>query len=168
MPASRLLVVLLLAFVPLLGNPVPAPAQAGSDAQARLWDGAIAGDTAGIAKALADGARIDSLDVRRNPNGRRALNWAALNDRVPAIRLLLARGAGIHLANLTGFTPLHHAAEAGATDAAMALLAAGADPTWPNDAGQTPGEVAAAKGHGELADALGVAASGIKPAPKKP
>jgi ankyrin repeat protein len=162
----------LLAAVPvavilfLLGGPTPTAAQVTADAQARLWDGAIAGDTAAITRALADGARIDSLDVRRSRNGRRALNWAALNNHVPAIQLLLARGAGIQLPNLTGFTPLHHAAEVGASDAAMALLAAGADPTWPNDAGRTPAEVAAANGHGELADALSAAASRFTPTPK--
>jgi ankyrin repeat protein len=151
----------------MLGHPTAGAAQAGpTDAQSRLWDGAIAGDTAAITRALADGARIDSLDVRRSRNGRRALNWAALNNHVPAIQLLLARGAGIQLPNLTGFTPLHHAAEVGASDAAMALLAAGADPTWPNDAGRTPAEVAAANGHGELADALSAAASRFTPAPK--
>jgi ankyrin repeat protein len=155
--------------VPLLvlGHPTAGAAQgAPTDAQARLWDAAIVGDTAAITKALADGARIDSLDVRRSRNGRRALNWAALNNHVPAIQLLLTRGAGIQLPNLTGFTPLHHAAEVGASDAAMALLAAGADPTWPNDAGRTPAEVAAANGHGELADALSAAASRFTPAPK--
>jgi ankyrin repeat protein len=153
----------------MLGIPLPAAAQDGTpDAQARLWDAAISGDTAAITKALADGAQIDSLDVRRSRNGRRALNWAALNNHVPSIQLLLGRGAGIQLANLTGYTPLHHAAEVGATEAAMALLAAGADPTWPNDAGQTPAEVATANGHGALADSLAAATSRPRPVPKEP
>ena len=153
----------------VLGSPPSIAAQGETPAaQARLWDAAIAGDTAAITRALADGAKIDSLDVRSSRNGRRALNWAALNNQVPAIKLLLGRGAGIQLANLTGFTPLHHAAEVGATDAAMALLAAGADPTWPNDAGQTPAEVARGHGHGALADSLAAAASRPRPASKQP
>jgi ankyrin repeat protein len=168
MSPLRPLAIVPLAVFLLVSGPSPAIAQAVPDAQARLWDAAIAGDTAAITKALADGARIDSLDVRRSLNGRRALNWAALNNQVPAIQTLLDRGAGIQLANLTGFTPLHHAAEAGATEAAMALLAAGADPTWPNDAGLTPGEVAREHGHGALADSLNVAVSRPRPAPKKP
>ncbi|HET9293692.1 MAG TPA: ankyrin repeat domain-containing protein [Gemmatimonadales bacterium] len=170
MSSLRSLVVVTL-VVPLLslGHPATGAAQAlRPDAQSRLWDAAIAGDTAAITSALNDGARVDSLDLRQSRNGRRALNWAALNNHVPAIRLLLARGAGIQLTNLTGFTPLHHAAEVGASEAAMALLAAGADPTWPNDAGQSPAEVAAAHGHGDLADALAAAASRVKPAPKQP
>lgn len=168
MSSLRSLVVIAFAvLLLLLGHPAAGAAQGGpTDAQSRLWDAAIAGDTAAITGALADGARIDSLDVRRSRNGRRALNWAALNNHVPAIQLLLARGAGIQLPNLTGFTPLHHAAEVGASDAAMALLAAGADPTWPNDAGQTPAEVASANGHADLANALSAAASRLTPAPK--
>ncbi|MFN2419970.1 MAG: ankyrin repeat domain-containing protein [Gemmatimonadota bacterium] len=98
------------------------------DAQARLWDAAIAGDTLEIREAIDDGAKIDSLDTRRNPNGRRALNWAAWNDRVAAIELLLALGAPIEAENNTGFTALHHAAESGSIEAARVLLAAGADP----------------------------------------
>ena len=165
MSVPRSIAVLPLAILLAFSDPAPVAAQANPDAQSRLWDAAIAGDTAAITRALADGARIDSLDVRRSRNGRRALNWAALNNHVPAIQLLLTRGAGIQLPNLTGFTPLHHAAEAGASDAAMALLAAGADPTWPNDAGRTPAEVATANGHGELAGALSAAASRFTPAP---
>ena len=111
------------------------PAQ---DAQSRLWDSAIAGDTLGIRQALADGAKIDSLDVRRNPNGRLALNWAAWHNRVPAIEMLLAMGAPIEAENRTGFSALHHAAEAGSLEAAQALLGAGADPMHANKAGRTP------------------------------
>jgi hypothetical protein len=155
-----LLLALLFAGAGLLAPMSPAAAQ---DAQARLWDASIAGDTVAIGRALADGARIDSLDTRRNPNGRRALNWAAWNNRVGAIQLLLARGASINLANRTGFTPLHHAAESGSAEAALALLAAGADPAWPNQEGQTAAAVARARGHTELADRLEAATP--KPGP---
>lgn len=88
------------------------------DAQSRLWDSAISGDTVSLLQALAAGAKVDSLDLRRNPNGRRALNWAAFNNRVPVIRILAARGAPVNATNLTGFTPLHHAAESGSMEAA--------------------------------------------------
>lgn len=121
------------------------------DAQSRLWDAAIAGDTLGIRQALADGAKIDSLDVRRNPNGRRALNWAALHNRVPAIEILLASGAPIEAVNRTGFTALNHAGEAGALEAARALLAAGADPAHANNEGYTPAMTARENGHEEVA-----------------
>ena len=44
--------------------------------QDRLWDAAVAGDTAAIRSAVAAGAKIDSLDRRVSVNGRYALNWA--------------------------------------------------------------------------------------------
>jgi uncharacterized protein len=136
------------------GGARPALAQ---DAQSRLWDAAMAGDTAAIVRALGDGAKLDSLDVRRSPNGRYALNWAAWYDRAAAVRVLVARGAKVNLANRTGFTPLHHAAESGSAAAAAALLAAGADPTWPNEQGQTPADVARERGHLALAESLAAA-----------
>ena len=121
------------------------------DAQSLLWDSAIAGDTLGIRRALADGAKIDSLDVRRNPNGRLALNWAAWHNRVPAIEMLLAMGAPIEAENRTGFSALHHAAESGSLEAARALLAAGADPLHANKAGRTPAVTAREQGNAEVA-----------------
>ncbi len=140
------LLVLLAAGALLAGSPLLA-----QDAQSRLWDSAIAGDTLGIRQALADGAKIDSLDVRRNPNGRMALNWAAWHNRVPAVELLLAMGAPIEAENRTGFSALHHAAEAGSLEAARTLLAAGADPMHANKAGRTPAVTARAQGNAEVA-----------------
>ena len=87
------------------------PRRSDNSPQARLWDAAIAGGASAMAGALREGAAIDSLDTRRNPNGRRALNWAAWYNQVPASRLLLARGAPLEARNRTGFTALHHAAE---------------------------------------------------------
>ncbi|HJR52648.1 MAG TPA: ankyrin repeat domain-containing protein [Gemmatimonadota bacterium] len=129
------------------------------DAQSRLWDAAIAGDTLAIRQALADGAVIDSLDLRRNPNGRRALNWAALYNRVDAIEMLLASGAPIEAVNRTGFTALHHAGEEGSLEAATALLAAGADPGHANNEGFTPAMTAREGGHEEVAALIEAAAA---------
>jgi ankyrin repeat protein len=133
--------------------------------QTRLWDASISGDTVALAKALAEGAKIDSLDVRRTPNGRRALNWAAINNRVDAIRWLLAHGAPIEATNHTGFTALHHAAEVGSVDAARVLLAAGADPKHTNLEGITPLARARMEGHGEVAKLLEAAERGERPPP---
>jgi ankyrin repeat protein len=115
--------------------PAPAP-------QETLWDAAMAGDTTAMAGALAHGASIDSLDVRHNPHGRRALNWSAWFDRGPAIEFLVRHGAGVNLANRTGFTPLHHAAEHGSAEAASTLLRLGADPELRNSRGERPVDVA--------------------------
>ena len=135
------------------------------DAQSRLWDAAIAGDTLAIRQAVADGAKVDSLDVRRNPNGRLALNWAAWYDRVSAVRTLLALGAPIEAENRTGFSALHHAAEAGSLAAARVLLEAGADPTHPNRVGRLPAETARAEGHEEVAALVEEAAAARAPSP---
>jgi ankyrin repeat protein len=126
--------------------PTPAQCQV-DDPQAQLWDGAIQGDTSAMAAALARGAVIDSLDTRRNRNGRRALNWAAWYNQVPAIHFLLGRGAPLEARNHTGFTALHHAAEAGSVEALEVLLAAGADPQAANTAGRLPMETARRQGH---------------------
>ena len=131
--------------------------------QDRFWNAAIAGDTVALAKALADGARVDSLDVRTARNGRRALNWAALNNRADAIRWLLAHGAPIEAVNLTGYTALHHAAEAGAVDATRVLLAAGADPKHTNYDGVTPLARAREEGFVEVAELLEAAERGVRP-----
>jgi ankyrin repeat protein len=139
----------------LLAAAAPLSAQ---DAQSRLWDSAISGDTVSLLGALSAGARVDSLDVRTNPNGRRALNWAAWNNRVPVIRILVARGATVNSTNLTGFTPLHHAAESGSMEAAVALLAAGADPSRLTGDGETPSDVARRRGFPAIADSLDAAA----------
>jgi ankyrin repeat protein len=129
------------------------------DAQARLWDAAIAGDTLVIREAIDDGATIDSLDTRRNPNGRFALNWAAWHDRVAAIELLIALGAPLEAENRTGFSALHHAAESGSIASARVLLAAGADPTHANKAGRLPAETAREQDHPEIAALLEAAVS---------
>jgi len=131
--------------------------------QTRLWDASISGDTTALAGALKDGARIDSLDRRTSQNGRRALNWAAINNRADAIRFLLAHGATIEATNLTGFTALHHAAEYGSLDAARVLLAAGADPKHSNLEGLTPLARARQEGHLDVAELLEAAERGVRP-----
>ena len=150
----RLRIPFLLALLALLPSTLAA-----QSAQERLWDASIAGDTAAIRAAAGQGAVVDSLDTRTNPNGRRALNWAAWNDRVDAIALLLELGATIDAQNRTGFTPLHHAAEAGTVEAARALLAAGARTTIVNLAGLSALDVAQQRGNADVAALLEAAAT---------
>jgi ankyrin repeat protein len=138
----------------LLAGPFSISTSSAQDFQAQLWDASISGDTVAIAQALDAGAKIDSLDTRRSVNGRRALNWAAYNNRGPAVRLLLARGASINLTNLTGFTPVHHAAEAGALETLEILLTAGADLTIPNGQGAYPIDTARARGNVQVVQRL--------------
>jgi ankyrin repeat protein len=141
-----------------------APSRAATQTpQTRLWDAAIFGDTVALAAALKDGAKVDSLDVRRSQNGRLALNWAAINNRMDALRFLLAHGASIEATNLTGYTALHHAAEYGSLEAARVLLAAGADPKHTNLDGVTPAARALQEGHTAVADLLLAAERGERP-----
>lgn len=146
-----------LIILPLLAaapSTAPLHAQATPSVQEQLWDAARSGDTLTLGKALAAGARIDSLDVRVNPNGRRALNWAAWFNHADAVRFLIAKGATVNLGNNTEFTPLHHAAENGSLEAAEVLLDAGADPTWPNNMGETAAQVARRRMHLDVALAI--------------
>lgn len=143
--------VLMLALILGIAALVPLAAQS---PQERLWDAAQSGDTAAVRAALDAGARVDSIDVRRNPNGRRALNWAAWFNHADVIRLLLAKGASIDARNNTGFTALHHAAENGSLEAARVLLEAGANPIIPNDNGLNPVETARNFGHDDVAQLL--------------
>lgn len=114
------------------------------DAQTKLWAASMGGDTLAMAGALAEGARIDSLDPMGN---RRPLNYAAISNRGHAVKFLLARGAGINLTNNSGFTPAHHAVEAGATETLTALIAAGANLTIPNAQGVLPIDTAKRRGN---------------------
>ncbi|NNG16455.1 MAG: ankyrin repeat domain-containing protein [Gemmatimonadales bacterium] len=123
-------------------------------AEEQLWDASMAGDTLAVGQALAEGADVNALDTRRNPNGRRALNWAAWYNNVSVIEQLLAAGAEIDGVNNTGFSALHHAAEAGSPDAARMLIARGADPNLTNFAGRAPIQTARANGHDELVEIL--------------
>lgn len=147
----RLATLLAGAWLALVSRPISAQAQG---AQELLWDAAMQGDTVSLATALERGAAVDSLDTRRNPNGRRPLNWAAWYNRPAAIRFLIAHGAHVNLANWTGFTPLHHAAENGSLDAARVLVSLGADRTVLNEQGQRPVDVARERGHPDVAALL--------------
>jgi len=126
----------------------------GSQANEQLFRAATAGNVVAIEGAIAAGADVNAVDYSKSTNGRRALNYAALNNRPDAIRALVAAGAQINLANNTGFTPLHHAAEAGSVDAARALLELGADKTLRHGGGLTPLQVADESNHPEVADVL--------------
>jgi len=154
------LLLLLIGVALLAAN---APIASAQDPQSQLWDAAISGDTAAISQALAAGAKIDSLDTRRNQNGRRALNWAAWYNRAAAVQLLIEKGAPLEAENRTGFTPLHHAAEAGSLDAARILLANGADPNHGNNEGRLPAETARANLHIDVAELIEAAVRGVRP-----
>jgi hypothetical protein len=122
-----------------------------SQATKDLWAASQSGDVAGIKAALAAGADIEGIDFSENKNGRRALNYAALNDKADAIEALLAAGANIESQNRTRFTPLHHAAEAGSIEAIKVLLKHGANKRAKMYRGGIPQQIAEYKGHRDAA-----------------
>jgi ankyrin repeat protein len=102
---------------------------------------------------------VHGLDTRpgiAGDNGRRPLNFAALNNDTEMIELLLELGADINRQNLSGFTPLHHAVEAQAVEAIALLLERGADTTIKNNRNLTAAEFALASRRSRAAAALGV------------
>ncbi len=143
------LVLVLLLFVACKNMEQTSPVDL-QKAQNALWDAAKSGDVAALAKAIDEGADVNAIDARTNPNGRRALNWAAWYNHADAIKELLKVGAEINGVNLTGFTPIHHAAEAGSPEAARVLIEAGADVNLPSNAGETPLQRARREGHQEV------------------
>jgi ankyrin repeat protein len=70
------------------------------------------------------------------------------------ISALLDAGANINSANLTGFTPLHHAGEFGSKEAAILLITRGANLALRNRNGQTPEQTAGAHHHPEVEEIL--------------
>ena len=125
--------------------------------QIALWDAVIAGNVTEAIVSIKAGADVNALDTRANvagPNGRRSLNYAAIRNDTAMIRALLDAGANINSANGTGFTPLHHAGEAGSKEAATLLITNGANLTLRNRYGQTPQQTAAASHNPEVAEIL--------------
>jgi ankyrin repeat protein len=123
-----------------------------------LADAVLARDLAMVRKLVGEGADIHGLDTRpqvAGANGRRPLNFAALQNDTAMIELLLELGADINRQNRSGFTPLHHAVEAEALEALALLVERGADTTIENGRGLTPGQYAVAARRHRAAKALG-------------
>lgn len=70
------------------------------------------------------------------------------------VRLLVAHGARVNIAQPGGWTPLHQAADHGNVGLVEFLLSAGADRSVKSADGRTPAEMAAGKGFEKLAEIL--------------
>lgn len=115
-----------------------------------LSDAVLQGDVEKAQQLIAAGADLEVLDDRTNPNGRYPLNWAAWNNNVEMIEVLLDAGADVSKPNRTGFTPLHHAIENGSTEAAELLVERGADLSAVNRFDLTPLQFAREAGRAEI------------------
>ena len=89
-----------------------------------------------------------------NPMSVLPLHSAVAGDQADVAAVLIDAGADVNARQRHGWTPLHGAAQNGATGTVERLLAAGADLTTCNDDGVTAADLARAAGHVELADRL--------------
>lgn len=120
-----------------------------------IWDSAAFGDIEAV-EALLD-ANPELVNAR-NKNEKTPIFFAISMNRADIFELLVARGADIHAADMTGLTPLHVAVFVVPykNNAAIAerLVALGADLEAKDKFGDTPLHVAAYKNSPELVDLL--------------
>ncbi len=131
--------------------------RAGASGPHALSDAILAGDARNVRKLIDEGADLRELDTRPGVggrNGRRPLNWAAIQDDVESVALLLDGGVGVDEINRSGMTALHHAAEAGSPDAARLLIERGADRERKTTRGQTALQIAMRRGHEDIVELL--------------
>ena len=108
------------------------------------------GDTTALARMLA----TTPPDTVIDSGGRNLLMVAVEEANLPAIELLVARGASLNAAGEHGATALSLAAEMGFHEAVEVLLAAGADPNVRDLSGMTPLDVAEEHGAHDIASVL--------------
>lgn len=117
----------------------------------RLADVSQQDDVAAVSSLLSQKADVNEAQG----DGMTALHWAASNDDLKLVRMLLAAGASVKAeTRIGGVTPLFLACKNG--DAAMveALLSAGASATDPDAHGTTPLMIAAAAGRADAVKVL--------------
>jgi CDP-diacylglycerol---serine O-phosphatidyltransferase len=108
------------------------------------------GDMTALARML----RTTPPDTVAGGSGRSILMVAVEESNLPAVELLLARGANADQRDDQGATALSLAAEMGFQEAVEVLLAAGADPNAQDASGLTPLDVAEEHGSHDIVAAL--------------
>jgi CDP-diacylglycerol--serine O-phosphatidyltransferase len=106
------------------------------------------GNLAGLARMLATHPPGTVLD---NQEGTTLLMVAVEEANLPAVELLVARGAPLDERDSHGATALALAAQMGFEEAVVALLAAGADPNLADASGMTPLDIAEEHGAHDIA-----------------
>src|SRR6266853_6384458 len=134
----------------LLVAAILAVASVASAAELTLVDAAERGDRATALRILAKGANPNAP----GPDGTTAVMWAASNDDLELVRVLIKAGANVTLKNQFGTSALPEAAVIGSAPVIDALLKAGADANTKNPEGETPLMAAARSGHIEAAKRL--------------
>jgi CDP-diacylglycerol---serine O-phosphatidyltransferase len=108
------------------------------------------GDVAGLARMLG----VTNVDSVVSSDGRTLLMLAVEETNLPAVELLIARGAALDLRDSHGSTALALAAQMGFQEAVEVLLAARADPNTRDVSGMTPLDIAEEHGAHDVAALL--------------
>ena len=117
---------------------------------AHIRDAVEEGNLAGLARMLT----ATNVDAVVGPGGRTRLALAVEETNLPAIELLISRGASLDLRDEHGQTALALATEIGFQEAVETLLAAGANPNTHDTSGMTPLDVADEHGAHDIAAVL--------------
>ena len=124
---------------------------AAAPAEAPVADAAERGDLEAVRALLRDGADANGAQA----DGTTALHWAAINDDVQIVEVLLYAGATVKpITRLGGYTPLHLASRSGHGDVVRALLEGGADANDFTNTGVSPLHFAAQANSAESIRAL--------------
>ncbi len=117
-----------------------------ADGWAPLHLAAAFGGAQATALLLAHGAHVHRFS--HNPMRNQPLHACiALSRDLETVRLLIAQGADVNMAQAGGYTPLHQAAAAGLVELTKSLLEAGAHPDVRCDQGKTPADYARERSH---------------------
>src|SRR5579884_1280987 len=117
----------------------------------RLTDAAQRGDKEAVRSLLRQKVDVNAAEG----DGATALHWAAHNDDLDMVKMLLAAGASVKAATREGaITPLHMACVNGSAAMIQILLKAGANPNAAKANGTTALMTASASGSVEAVQAL--------------
>ena len=115
-----------------------------------IRDAVEEGNLAGLARML----NTTPIDAVVAPGGRTLLVFAVEESNLPAVELLVARGAALDLRDEHGSTALAVAVEIGFEEAVETLMSAGADPNLHDTGGMTPLDIADEHGAHDIAAIL--------------
>ena len=124
--------------------PAPVVEEEKEESEKDVWRAAAYGNVEAIKRMVEeDPGCVNAPDG----SGYRALQWAALNNRVSAATYLLDQGSAINASDSDGQTALHWACVRGSLPCAELLLRKGADLNASDARGYVPLHVAAQYGH---------------------
>ena len=115
-----------------------------------IRDSVEEGNLAGLARML-NSTPVDAIVA---PGGQTLLQLAVEETNLPAVELLVARGAALDMRDEHGATALSLAVEIGFQEAVEVLLSAGANPNMHDLSGMTPLDIAEEHGATDIAQLL--------------